>query len=227
MTHDATTHAEEKQALLTLLESADEDGKYSDAQFEDLMQAINNLLPYSPIPRPLDEQDRIASPWRTLFACFGPKHSAGKTLVHDTLLSYQSFNKFPAVPVRVTGLEQEIHAGTLEYNNLAYLTAPDGATKAVAITRGHYTEDAENRQRYRVTFTSVELISQTGDSDDKLRLAFGLPPEQPMTVELQANFHSDVVFCDDTLRINFGSVGGVYILQRLHHNGTSVDFSNS
>lgn len=226
MTHDAIA-AEKKQTLLTLLESADEGGKYSDAQFDDLMQAIDDLLPHSPIPRPMDEQDRVASPWRTLFACFGPKHSAGKTLVHDTLLSYQSFNKFPAVPVRVTGLEQEIHAGTLEYNNLAYITAPDGATEAVVITRGRYAEDADNRQRYRVTFSSVELISQAGVSDDDLRIAFKLPPEQAMKIELQANFHSDVMFCDDTLRINFGSVGGVYILQRLHHDGTSVNFSDS
>ncbi len=226
MTKDAH-YADLKQTLLQQIEAADDDGKYSEAQFDRLMQAIEDLRPLSPIPQPMDEQEKVASPWRTLFACFGPKHSAGKTLVHDTLLSYQSFNKFPAVPVRVTGLEQEIHAVTREYNNLAYLTAPDGATTAVAITRGRYDEDADNRQRYSVTFHSVELISQAGSSIDDLRRAFDLPEDQPMKVELKANFHSDVVFCDETLRINFGSVGGVYVLERLHHGGTSVDFTRS
>ncbi|MEQ8516087.1 MAG: hypothetical protein RIC38_10820, partial [Chromatocurvus sp.] len=178
-------YADRKQALLQLIDAADGEGKYQENQFDQLMQAINELLPHSPIPQPMDEQHAVASPWRTLFACFGPKHSAGKTLVHDTLLSYQSFNKFPAVPVRVTRLEQEIHAGTHEYNNLAYLTAPDGSTEAIAITRGHYDEDADNRQRYNVTFHTVELISQTGSSDDDLRRAFDLPSDQPMSVELK------------------------------------------
>ena len=218
---------ERKQALLALVNSADGDGKYSDEQFDSIMQAIQGLLPLTPLPRPLDEPQRVASPWQTLFACFGPKHSAGKTLVHDTLLSYQSFNKFPDVPVRVMALEQEIHAGTGEYNNLAFIRAADGATDAVVIIRGIYTENAENRQRYEVTFHSVELTSLEGGSKEHLLSAFGLPPEQPLKVDLKANFHSDVVFCDDTLRINFGSVGGVYILERLDHGGTSVDFSSA
>ncbi len=217
--------AERKRHLLSLVENTDTQGKYSDAQFDLIMRAIHELLPLTPIPHPLDEQQRIASPWSTLFACFGPKHSAGKTLVHDTLLSYQSFNKFPAVPVRVTRLEQEIHAGTREYNNLAYVTAPDNTTDAVVITRGTYRENADNRQRYDVTFHSVELVNLEGGADEGLRGAFGLTPGQALKVDLKANFHSDVVFCDDTLRINFGSVGGVYILERLHHNGTSVSFN--
>ena len=42
---------------------------------------------------------------------------------------------------------------------------------------------------------------------------------------LKGDFHSDIAFCDDTMRVNYGSVGGVYVLERLHHSGRSVDFS--
>lgn len=216
--------AAQKAKVLELVDAAGTDGTYDDAQFDALMDALKELCAMTPVPAPLDRQDFVASPWRTLFASFGPRHTAGKTLVHDTLLSYQSFNKFPKVPVRVIALEQEIHSGTFEYNNIAYLTNPAGTAKASVITRGSYGDASDNRQRYEVTFHRVELISDDGLDDDALREAFDLPPDHPLAADLKGTFHSDVSYCDDELRVNYGSVGGVYVLERLHHSGRSVTF---
>lgn len=214
-----------KREVLACIEAADSNGQYSEEGYEALQRSIEALRPLSPIPQPLDEQEKVAGPWKTLFASFGARHSAGKTLVHDTTLKIQSFSKFPDVPVRCYALEQEIHAGTLEYNNIAYLEAPGNGARASVITRGTYAEDDDNRERYQVTFHSVELVSDEGLDDAALRAAFGLDAEAPLRVELKANFHSDVVYCDEELRINYGGMGGCYVLERLHHTGRSVDFS--
>lgn len=215
---------EQKAEVLRLIDAAGTDGSFEEEHFDALMAALDTLCAMTPTPNPLDAQEFVASPWRTLFASFGPRHTAGKTLVHDTLLSFQSFNKFPKVPVKVLTLEQEIHAGTREYNNIAYLSNAAGDARASVITRGRYSDASENRQRYEVTFEKVELVSDDGLDDDALRTAFELPSDQPLAVELKAQFHSDVAFCDDDMRVNYGSVGGVYILTRLQHSGRSVSF---
>jgi hypothetical protein len=217
--------AARKAAVLDLIDAAGTDGSFDEEPFEQLMEALKSLCAITPTPRPLDRQEFVAGPWRTLFASFGPRHTAGKTLVHETLLSYQSFNKFPKVPVRVIQLEQEIHAGTHEYNNIAYLESLDGSARASVITRGSYSDTDENRQRYLVSFHRVELVSDDGRDDEALRAAFGLPEDHPLAVDLKGDFHSDVAFCDDDMRVNYGSVGGVYVLERLHHDGRSVDFT--
>ena len=222
---DALT--QKKAEVLALIDGAGTDGSYDEEQFDRLMAALEELCAMTPTPCPLDDQEFVAGPWRTLFASFGPRHTAGKTLVHDTLLSYQSFNKFPKVPVRVLQLEQEIHAGTYEYNNIAYLENADGSARASTITRGTYKDTDENRQRYLVSFHRVELVSDDGRDDAALREAFGLDPDHPLAVDLKGDFHSDIAFCDDSMRVNYGSVGGVYVLERLHHSGRSVDFSKS
>ena len=215
-----------KARVLELIDAAGTDGAYDDEAFDALMEALKALCELTPVPAPLDNQAFIASPWKTLFASFGPRHTAGKTLVHDTLLSFQSFNKFPKIPVRVVALEQEIHAGTHEYNNIAYLTNMAGDARASVITRGTYDDQSENRQRYDVTFERVELSSDDGLDDNALRAAFDLPPEHPLAIDMKpARFHSDVAFCDDDMRVNYGSQGGVYVLTRLDHAGRSVSFN--
>jgi hypothetical protein len=49
---------------------------------------------------PLDTLDKVVGRWDTDFAHFGGKHSAGKPKVHDSDLKLQSFNRFPAAPIR-------------------------------------------------------------------------------------------------------------------------------
>ena len=48
----------------------------------------------------------------------------------------------------------------------------------------------------------------------KLAIAFG--PADPLVAELKPpRLHSNVVYLDDTYRINIGSLGGLYVLRRL------------
>ena len=70
---------------------------------------------------------------------------------------------------------------------------------------------------------AVSLID--GVSGAELRQAFGFEAEQALDISFKPpKLHSDVVYCDDDLRINFGSMGGVYVMSRLHHSGHSVAF---
>lgn len=215
-----------KQNLRDAIGDANEDGTYSDEAYEAVKSAIDALLPHSPIPRPIDEQDKVTSPWRTLFAQFGPRHTAGKPVVHENQLNYVSFSKFPAKPFRNLELEQEIHHETKDYTNTHVIEPLDGSVKLRLATYGRYRMEAEHPQRYFVKFYKARIWSDHGLSDDEIRAALDLPEDIPLEVEVPSpNLHSDVVYCDDELRINFGSVGGIYVLERLHHSGATVSFT--
>jgi len=65
-----------------------------------------------------------------------------------------------------------------------------------------------------------------GLSDAEIRKALDMPDDTPLEVEIKSpKLHSDIVYCDEDIRINFGSVGGIYVLGRLNHEGTSVKYS--
>jgi hypothetical protein len=94
------------------------------------------------------------------------------------------------------------------------------------IVWGRYTIDPATPQRYAVNFYGVELRPLAGVTEAEVRAQFGLPDDQPLKAELKPmKLHSDVVYCDDDMRINFGSMGGVYVLRRLATPGKSVDFA--
>ena len=70
-------------------------------------------------------------------------------------------------------------------------------------------------QRYVVNFYRGQIRGQNGESDEEIRAAFGFEPNVEIDFELKSPpLHSDIVYCDDDMRINFGSVGGKYILTR-------------
>lgn len=216
-----------KKALFDAIDAANPDGTYADDALALVHERVQALVPHSPIPRPVDAQDKVASPWATLFAQFGPRHTAGKPIVHETTLALQSFNALPKVPVIVRHLEQEIDHRDKHYNNVVTVTPPDGSCEAHVITWGRYDIDAEEPQRYKVGFYQVELRGPEGMADDVLRSTFGLAPDQPLVVTLKPpKLHSDVVYCDDDTRVNFGSMGGMYVLKRLDHAGRSVRFGS-
>ena len=74
--------------------------------------------------------------------------------------------------------------------------------------------------------TVETLLAQAGVSGEALRVQFGLEPDAPLRRELKPpKLHSDVVYCDDDMRINHGSMGGVYVLRRLATPGQSVSFA--
>lgn len=215
-----------KAALRDRIAEAQPDGTYDAATYEAVEAAIKALVPLNPIASPALEQARVSGPWGTLFAQFGAKHTAGKPVAHDSTLATQTFNKLPKVPVRVLSIDQEIDHEDRHYNNVVTVAPPDGGHEAHLIIWGRYDVSAETPQRYAIRFYAVELMPGAGRSAAQLRTDFGLDPEKPLRVDMSApDLHSDIVYCDDDLRINYGSLGGIYVLERLHHKGHSVLFA--
>ncbi len=221
MTDIATLKAE----LLAAIACAQPDGSYADADFDRIHAAIAALVPLTPTPDCLVAQDFVASPWRSLYSQFGPRHTAGKPTRHQTTMNLQSFNKFPAVDMFVSDIDQEIRVADALYNNVVSIQTLDASYSAEMIVWGRYKLNPEAPQRYVVDFYAVELRPPAGVSDAEVRAQFGLPEDHPLKSELKPmKLHSDVVYCDDDMRINFGSMGGVYVMRRLATPGKSVAF---
>ena len=150
----------------------------------------------------------------TLFALFGGRAGAGKTRVHDSTLALQSWNLFPPAPIRVERICQEISRHGQAYNNVVGFTAAGGARGRVVV-RGRFREDPANPQRFLVDFTRVERAPARGTSEPALRAAVGFDAGQPLHADMKPpRLSSDVIYLDDEMRINVGSVGGLYLLRR-------------
>lgn len=215
-----------KSDLLSAINDANEDGTYSDEAYEKVKSTIDALVPLSPLPRPYDVQDQIAGAWNTLFAQFGPRHTAGKPVVHVNKLKFVSFAALPDVPFRNLELEQEIHQDSKDYNNVHVIEPMDGSVKLRLATYGRYNVKEETPQRYGVEFYKTRIWSDDGLPDADIRKALDLPEDQALEVSVPSpKLHSDIVYCDEDIRINFGSVGGIYVLNRLDHAGATVSFA--
>lgn len=222
MTETATLKSELRSAI----DSANEDGTYSDEAYAAVKSAIDALVPLSPMPRPYDEQENVSDPWGTMFAQFGPRHTAGKPVVHENQLNFVSFAAFPAVAFRNLELEQEIHHASKDYNNVHVIEPLDASVQLRLATYGRYTVQQATPQRYEVDFYKCRIWSDEGLDDADIRRALNLPDDQDLEVQIKSpKLHSDIVYCDDDIRINFGSVGGIYVLNRLHHDGTTVSYT--
>ncbi len=214
-----------KAQLDEAIDQAGPDGLYDDATFQRIHACINALVPLSPTPRPIDAQEFVQSPWGSRFAQFGTRHTAGKPIRHQSKLSLQSFNRFPPLDIRVEDIDQEIRVAGSHYNNVVSITTTDGKHAGRIIVWGRYELLPEEPQRYRVSFYACELVPPAGVTPAQFREQFGLAPELPLRQELKPpKLHSDVVYCDDDMRINFGSMGGVYVMRRLTTPGKSIDF---
>jgi len=214
-----------KNSLRAAIDRCQPDGTYDDATFEEVHALIKQLVTHTPTPRPIDQQDYVAGAWGSHFAQFGPKHTAGKPIKHETSMKLQSFAKFPDIPIKVNDIDQEIRVEDRHYNNVVDVMTPDEQHHATIIVWGRYDISEETPQRYEVEFYAVELVPPEGVSAEELRRQFGLEPGYELRRELKPpKLHSDVVYCDDDMRINFGNMGGVYVLRRLDTPGKSVSF---
>jgi hypothetical protein len=214
-----------KAALRAAITASRPDGTYEDAQYAEVVRLINALAEQTPMPRPIDEQARVAGPWRATFAQFGPRHTAGKPIVHVNKLNLLTFARFPERPVRLLEIEQEIHDGSGDYNNVHLLETLDGSLRARLTVYGRYRMEPEQPKRYIVEFNRIAFMLDATATEAAIRSGFDLPADQPLSVELKPpRLSSDVVFCDEDMRINFGSVGGIYVMDRLSHRGHSVSF---
>ncbi|MEO0410753.1 MAG: PAP/fibrillin family protein [Pseudomonadota bacterium] len=212
-----------KAELSAAIADTKEDGSYEDAAYDRIMAAIDALVPHTPLPRPLDDQAKVADPWGTDFAQFGPRHTAGKPKAHDNMFNFLTFGQMPKKPLRVLDLLQEIHHETKDYNNVHLIETMDGSVKAELIVFGRYDIPEDSPQRYSVEFYKGVLRAE-GMSDTELRQAFDLSEDDALEFDIKPpKLHSDVVYCDEDVRINFGSMGGKYVLHRRPEPFLSVD----
>jgi len=216
-----TDRLELKRDILAYLAGAGADGELSDDEFrrlQDLIERIEAEAPYVPSER----QDLIAGNWQTAFASFGAKHSAGKSRAHVSNLAIQSFNHLPAAAIQVTDIRQEIDPGTAIYSNVILFTAEGGA-EGQLIIHGTYKLDAERPRRFHISFDRAELRPGSSASEAALKQALGLAEDASTDVSFQPpKLWSDITYVDESLRINKGNFGGVYVMERCDEPMISV-----
>jgi len=212
-----------KAKILEFLAQQDPTVLISETDKEQLRFMIDELVPHTPVPEPINEQSKAAGVWVSLFASFGAKHSDDQPQHHTTNLAFLSFGNLPAATVHVTEVRQEIDADTKAYNNVIFLDNEDRSAQGVLVVHGRYSADDENPQRYSVAFSGVSLHGVEGQSDDELRQQFGLEPDTPLKKDFKPPaLHSDIVYLDDDLRINFGGLKGFYVLLRAQRPAFSL-----
>jgi hypothetical protein len=212
-----------KDDLLALLDSQDANGGFSDDAFRRLGELVEAIRAESPYPAPMQSLDKVEGRWEATFAHFGVKHSAAKTRVHDSTLAMQSWNRFPAAPIRVLRICQEISTRGNAYNNVIDFSSPDGVAEGTIIVRGVFRGEAGNAQRFVVDFVRMEIRPRGTTSEAALRAALGLAEPAPLVADMKPpKLSSDVVYLDDDLRINVGSLGGLYLLARSAEPAVSI-----
>lgn len=212
-----------KQRLLDFLAQQDPTVLIEEADKHALKAMIDELVPFTAVPDPIKQPEKAAGVWDSLFASFGAKHSDEKPVQHTSNLAFQSFGNLPMAIIQVTEINQEISVDGQAYNNVIFVGNEAGTAKAAVLMKGRYDEDPDNPQRYSVAFYNVSLQAVDNLSDDELREQFGLAADTPLEVDFKPpTLHSDIVYLDDDLRINFGSIGGFYVLKRIDRDGFSI-----
>lgn len=195
-----------------------------EAKSEELKKTLDELIPFSPVPDPMDNQQAAEGVWECNYANFGVKHAAEQPMLHRSSLAKQSWNNLPNIPADMIDIRQEILASTKAYNNVVNLRSTTSDCEAVIVLYGTYSGDQENRTRYSVAFSEVSLEPVAGDSEADLRAGFGIDDDVPLRTTFNPpKLHSDIVYVDDRLRINYGSLGGYYVNTKIDEAGYSID----
>ncbi|MFO1427371.1 MAG: PAP/fibrillin family protein [Steroidobacteraceae bacterium] len=210
--------------ILALVDTQDERGGFSEEAFAQLEQLVGAIRRESPVPDPALHPQCLDGRWESVFAHFGARHSAGKSRVHDSTLKVQSFNRFPPVPIRVLRICQEIGSRGAAYNNVIDFVAADGRAEGRIVVRGLYRVGPAEPQRFDVDFQSIEIAPRGATDEPALRAALGFTRGEPLAAGLKPpRVHSDVVYLDEEIRINIGSLGGLYLLRRCAEPPVSID----
>jgi len=203
-----------KDELLSLV-AAFKSGTSTFPDFPEIVNVIDTLKPLSPIPDPLNHLPSVAGSWTSLYASFGVGHSKGKSHQDDSTLGLQTFKAFPDIPIRVNDIVQEIGIDPNTYNNVVFFETMTGSCRGIIIIHGTYAPDVEDAKRFRVVFSGAEIRGLDGVDDAALRQSLGLPDDYALKRDFKpAKLYSDVVYLDETTRINIGGMGGVYVLER-------------
>jgi len=204
-----------KRQILDCISRASPDGELAEQEFVRLQQLVEEIAAHAPYV-PAERQDIIAGNWQTAFASFGAKHSAGKSRAHRSDLAIQSFNRLPSAAIRVTDIRQEIDHLRRTYSNVILFAPAEGGSEAALIIHGRYTVDPDLSQRFHAAFERAEVrpLGARGDLA-ALKEALGLPSEAATDVSFTPpKLWSDIVYADETLRINKGNFGGLYVVER-------------
>jgi len=193
---------------------------------EQLKETIEAISPLSPVPDPMNQEDKVEGHWVGVFQHFGAQHSKGMMPPAPSSLKIQTFGHLPDVSVTHLATAQEIKAADKSYNNVTLVENADKTKQAHCIIFGTYSADDEDPTRFHVAFSGFALRGLNGESDDALRAAFGLNADTALEGEFKPpRLHSDVVYLDDDTRVNYGGLGGVYVMRlEKDHPGVSVSF---
>ncbi len=203
-----------KEELMSLLAEVNE-GQSTPPDLPEIVAMVDTLTPLSPIPDPTHQLEAVAGSWTSVFASFGFGRAKGKMRHDDSTLGIHTFKAFPETPIHVIDIMQEIGVTPNAYNNVVIIEPMDRSCRGLIIIHGNYEGDPENVKRFRVVFHSAEIRGLNGVDDATLRLALDLPEGCALKRDFKpAKFYSDVVYLDETTRINIGGMGGVYVLER-------------
>ncbi len=190
-------------------------GTSSPPEFPEIVAMVDELAPLSPVPDPARQLSSVTGSWSSLYAAFGVGHSKGKSHQDESTLSLQTFKAFPDTPIYLTEIIQEIGLEPNLYNNVVLFETTTHACRGVIIIHGTYQPDAEDDRRFRVVFHGAELRGPAGVDETAFRRSLGVDREYALKRDFKpAKLYSDVVYVDDTIRINIGGMGGVYVLER-------------
>jgi hypothetical protein len=214
-----------KNEILAFVADLDPTVLINESDKASLKSMLDELTTLTPVPEPIRHTDQVEGVWESLFTSFGAKHSDDQPMKHTTTLAVQSFGNFPMVPVHVNEITQEILSETQAYNNVVFVQNEDRSANAIIVVEGNYSEDPEDPKRFQVSFSGVSLNGADGQSDAELREQFGLDPDEPLRKEFRPPaLHSDIVYLDEDVRINYGKLGGFYLLRRLDREGYSIAY---
>ncbi|MEM9533971.1 MAG: hypothetical protein AAGA23_23865 [Pseudomonadota bacterium] len=215
-----------KNTIFGFLDNMDETVLCSEEEKDQLKAWCDELATHTPVPEPINDQAASEGVWLSRFASFAVKHSENQPLQHQSDLKFQSFGNLPSAPVKVVRLVQEIEAESKAYNNVVHVTSMDGSVPGVVVMYGRYEGDDDNPQRYGVSFYRVTFQPLEGEADAAFCEAFGIDADAELDKEFRPPaLHSDIVYVDDDTRINYGKLGGFYVLSRTSDPGFSVNLN--
>lgn len=209
-----------KQQLLDLCEQGapDGDGERYAARVKALIDA---LVVHNPSPTPLTDR-AFDGRWSEAYSSLGVRYARGRPLRGQFSLQKLSFGKLPDIPVQLESVHQEVDRDAAAYNNVIDFSANDGDSVGRLIMFGRFTAHEENPLRAVVDFNRVALRPLRPESESEWRTALGLSGDLEHEFK-PPKLSSDVVYLDDEVRINFGSVGGVYVLRQTGDPSVSLD----
>lgn len=162
-------------------------------EVERIKALADELAARNPTPAPARAEALLRGRWRMVYSSFG--------LQRATTLARLSFNALPKTPVAVGEIHQEVDPATGLYDNVVEVGLEGGA-RGVSVVLGQYR--AEGEHRLGVVFSETFVTGGPGFE----------PMRVPIPQDKLPPLHSDVVFLDDELRLNRGSFGSLYVLER-------------